>query len=119
MPSASTVTFSDEITAWLCGKADTMNVDVAALVAMIVDDVAEQTTTTPAWQEHDLLEIWRHLALRPGRAVTLQTLRADWREVGLIRALGGGWDVRSLPPREGLVAARLPIDTGPALRREE
>ncbi|GJD56294.1 Outer membrane protein OprM [Methylobacterium symbioticum] len=39
--------------------------------------------------------------------------------VALIRALGGGWDVRSLPTRDELVEARLPVDKGPALHPEE
>lgn len=39
--------------------------------------------------------------------------------VGLIRALGGGWDGRSLPSREALVVERLPIDSGQALRTDE
>ena len=39
--------------------------------------------------------------------------------VALIRALGGGWDTRSLPPRDEFVAARLPIDSGPAVHPDE
>ncbi|WP_375408350.1 efflux transporter outer membrane subunit [uncultured Methylobacterium sp.] len=39
--------------------------------------------------------------------------------VSLIRALGGGWDVRSLPTGQDLTAARLPIDSGPAVRTDE
>lgn len=39
--------------------------------------------------------------------------------VSLIRALGGGWDVRSLPTREELAASRLPIDSGAAVRTDE
>ncbi|ACL59032.1 efflux transporter outer membrane subunit [Methylobacterium nodulans] len=40
--------------------------------------------------------------------------------VSLIRALGGGWDTRSLPSGEELKAFRtLPIDTGQALRTDE
>lgn len=40
-------------------------------------------------------------------------------EVGLIRALGGGWDERSLPTQETLVSEQLPIDRGQALRTDE
>jgi tripartite-type tricarboxylate transporter receptor subunit TctC len=40
-------------------------------------------------------------------------------EMVLIRALGGGWDTRSLPTREEIVSARLPIDTGQALRVDD
>lgn len=32
--------------------------------------------------------------------------------VALIRALGGGWDTRSLPTQEVIVSVRLPIDSG-------
>jgi len=39
--------------------------------------------------------------------------------VALIRALGGGWDVRSLPTGDDLRGTRLPIDTGPAVRTDE
>jgi NodT family efflux transporter outer membrane factor (OMF) lipoprotein len=39
--------------------------------------------------------------------------------VSLIRALGGGWDARSLPTGEELKGPRLPIDRGQALRTEE
>ncbi|MBY0297005.1 MAG: efflux transporter outer membrane subunit [Methylobacterium sp.] len=40
--------------------------------------------------------------------------------VSLIRAIGGGWDVRSLPSGEELKQLRtLPIDTGQALRTDE
>lgn len=39
--------------------------------------------------------------------------------VSLIRALGGGWDVRSLPTREELAASRLLIDSGAAVRTDE
>ncbi len=39
--------------------------------------------------------------------------------VALIRALGGGWDTRSLPTREQIVSARLPIDAGQALHVDE
>lgn len=40
--------------------------------------------------------------------------------VSLIRAIGGGWDVRSLPGGEELKQFRtLPIDTGQALRTDE
>ncbi len=39
--------------------------------------------------------------------------------VSLIRALGGGWDVRSLPTGDDLRGTRLPIDTGPAVRTDE
>jgi NodT family efflux transporter outer membrane factor (OMF) lipoprotein len=39
--------------------------------------------------------------------------------VSLIRALGGGWDARSLPTGEELKGPRLPIDRGQAVRTEE
>ncbi len=39
--------------------------------------------------------------------------------VDLIRALGGGWDARSLPTGEELKAERLPIDRGTAMRTDE
>ena len=39
--------------------------------------------------------------------------------VALTRALGGGWGGHSLPAREELVAARLPIDSGPAVHPDE
>jgi NodT family efflux transporter outer membrane factor (OMF) lipoprotein len=39
--------------------------------------------------------------------------------VSLIRALGGGWDVRSLPRGPELLGARLPIDGGQAVRTDE
>lgn len=39
--------------------------------------------------------------------------------VSLIRALGGGWDVRSLPTGEELRETRPPIDTGVATRTDE
>lgn len=39
--------------------------------------------------------------------------------VALIRALGGGWDTRSLPPREEIIAARLPVDSGQAMHPDE
>ena len=39
--------------------------------------------------------------------------------VALIRALGGGWDGRSLPAQGELVAARLPVDNGPVLHPDE
>jgi outer membrane protein TolC len=39
--------------------------------------------------------------------------------VTLIRALGGGWDARSLPSDAELKGARLPIDLSPAVRVEE
>ncbi|MER2264817.1 efflux transporter outer membrane subunit [Methylobacterium oxalidis] len=39
--------------------------------------------------------------------------------IALIRALGGGWDTRSLPAREAIIAVRLPIDSGQALRVDE
>jgi outer membrane protein TolC len=39
--------------------------------------------------------------------------------VGLIRALGGGWDVRSLPPQGELLAIELPIDSTQALHADE
>ena len=39
--------------------------------------------------------------------------------VALIRAIGGGWDVRSLPTGEDLKVSRLPIDSGQAVRTDE
>lgn len=39
--------------------------------------------------------------------------------VSLIRALGGGWDARSLPTGAELKGPRLPIDSGQALRTDE
>jgi len=39
--------------------------------------------------------------------------------VSLIRALGGGWDVRSLPSGGELKNARLPVDSGQAVRTDE
>ena len=39
--------------------------------------------------------------------------------VTLIRALGGGWDARSLPSDAELKGPRLPIDLSPAVRVEE
>ena len=39
--------------------------------------------------------------------------------VSLIRALGGGWDVRSLPTPDELKGDRLPIDQGQAVRTDE
>ncbi|GJE58197.1 Outer membrane protein OprM [Methylobacterium trifolii] len=39
--------------------------------------------------------------------------------VALIRALGGGWDVRSLPGDGELKGPRLPIDAGQAVRPDE
>lgn len=39
--------------------------------------------------------------------------------VSLIRALGGGWDARSLPTGPELKGVRLPIDSGQALRTDE
>lgn len=39
--------------------------------------------------------------------------------VALIQALGGGWDVRSLPGEEDLTLARLPVDSGQAVRTDE
>ena len=39
--------------------------------------------------------------------------------VSLIRALGGGWDVRSLPSGDELKEARLPVDSGQAVRTDE
>ena len=39
--------------------------------------------------------------------------------VALIRALGGGWDARSLPTGEELKGVRLPIDGGSAVRTDE
>ncbi|MBB2959708.1 NodT family efflux transporter outer membrane factor (OMF) lipoprotein [Methylobacterium sp. R2-1] len=39
--------------------------------------------------------------------------------VSLIRALGGGWDARSLPTGEELKGVRLPIDGGSAVRTDE
>ncbi len=39
--------------------------------------------------------------------------------VALIRALGGGWDARSLPTGEELKEVRLPIDSGQAVRPDE
>ncbi|WP_336485895.1 efflux transporter outer membrane subunit [Methylobacterium nigriterrae] len=39
--------------------------------------------------------------------------------VSLIRALGGGWDVRSLPGGPELTGPRLPIDSGQAVRTDE
>nr|WP_082494243.1 efflux transporter outer membrane subunit [Methylobacterium sp. Leaf106] len=39
--------------------------------------------------------------------------------VTLIRALGGGWDVRSLPTPDELKGDRLPIDRGQAVRTDE
>lgn len=39
--------------------------------------------------------------------------------VALIRALGGGWDGRSLPTQGELVAAHLPVDNGPVLHPDE
>lgn len=51
-------------------------------------------------------------------ALQIQTGRFT-TAVSLIRALGGGWDVSSLSGRDEIVAARLPIDTGSALRLNE
>jgi NodT family efflux transporter outer membrane factor (OMF) lipoprotein len=54
------------------------------------------------------------------RVTALQLLASRFTTtVALIRALGGSWDTGSLPGPEELVAARLPIDTGPALRPDE
>jgi outer membrane protein TolC len=39
--------------------------------------------------------------------------------IALIRALGGGWDTRSLPTRQEVIAARLPVDSGQPLRVDE
>jgi hypothetical protein len=39
--------------------------------------------------------------------------------VALIRALGGGWDVRSLPTGDDLRDTRLPVDSGQAVRTDE
>lgn len=39
--------------------------------------------------------------------------------VALIRSLGGGWDVRSLPSGEDLKETRPPIDSGQAVRTDE
>lgn len=39
--------------------------------------------------------------------------------VSLIRALGGGWDVRSLPTQDALTLVQLPIDGGSAVRTDE
>ncbi len=39
--------------------------------------------------------------------------------ITLVRALGGGWDARSLPGDAELKGARLPIDLSPAVRVEE
>lgn len=50
MSSSFTITVSDEITLWLREKATELNVDVEALVAEIVEDVAAQTAKL-AWQE--------------------------------------------------------------------
>ncbi|NEU12975.1 efflux transporter outer membrane subunit [Methylobacterium sp. BTF04] len=39
--------------------------------------------------------------------------------VSLIRALGGGWDARSLPTGDELKGTHLPIDSGQAVRTDE
>jgi len=39
--------------------------------------------------------------------------------VALIRALGGGWDARSLPTGEELKDTRVPLDSGQAVRTDE
>ncbi len=54
------------------------------------------------------------------RVAVLQLQLARFTNVvGLIRALGGGWDVRSLPSQGELVATELPIDSTQALHADE
>jgi NodT family efflux transporter outer membrane factor (OMF) lipoprotein len=59
------------------------------------------------------------LALNNEVAALQVRLNRFTNAVALIRALGGGWDVRSLPTGEDLKVSRLPIDVGQAVRTDE
>lgn len=59
------------------------------------------------------------LALNNEVAALQVRLNRFTNAVALIRAIGGGWDVRSLPTGEDLKVSRLPIDSGQAVRTDE
>ncbi|MFC5557309.1 efflux transporter outer membrane subunit [Methylobacterium iners] len=59
------------------------------------------------------------LALNNEVAALQVRLNRFTNAVALIRAIGGGWDVRSLPTGDDLKLSRLPIDVGQAVRTDE
>ncbi len=77
MPSAFTITFSDEITLWLRVKARELDIAVEALVAEIVEDVAAQAAEL-TWQEGDPLASLHSLKAWPGRMIAISALWQSW-----------------------------------------
>lgn len=78
MPSAFTITVSDEVSLWLRDQAAELDLDVEVLVVEIVQDVAAQAAEL-AWQERDLLRSLHHLEARPGRMIAIPALWESWR----------------------------------------
>jgi NodT family efflux transporter outer membrane factor (OMF) lipoprotein len=60
-------------------------------------------------------------ALELGNRVAALQIQASrfTTAIALIRALGGSWETLNLPAPEELIAARLPVDSGQALRLDE